>query len=84
MSCQCVNNSKVFCYICGQFTLSSQKKTIRPVIKNACELYFGCKTSDQDKNWASHICCSKCAVDVRACLNGKQDAMPFAVPMVSR
>jgi hypothetical protein len=71
ISCWCANNSHKFFYIHGQFTLKSQKITVMPVIKKAYKLYFGCKLGDQDKNCAPHICCSMCAVDVRAWLNGK-------------
>jgi len=47
-------------------------------------LYFGCKIGDQDKSWAPHVCCRKCATNLSQWLNGKIHAMPFAVPMVWR
>jgi hypothetical protein len=55
-----------------------------PVIKKDYELYFINKISDQAKNLAPHICCSACALDLRAWLNGKRQAMPFAMPIVWR
>lgn len=54
----CTNNANCFCYICGKMTFASQKRSITPMVKKAYHLYFGCKTSDQDKNWAPHICCN--------------------------
>lgn len=81
---KCVNSPDSFCYICGEYTLKSQKRTITPMIKYAYEHYFGCKIGDQDKNWAPHICCGTCAVLLRCWLNGENRCMPFAVPMVWR
>jgi hypothetical protein len=82
MSHRCVNNSNMFWYICSQFTFKSQKRTITPVIKKAYELYFGCNISDHDENWAPHICCSMCTVDLWACI--MENDMPFATPMIWR
>src|SRR5678816_2750861 len=59
---KCVNSPDSFCYICGEYTLKSQKRAMTPMIKYACEHYFGCKIGDQDKNWAPHICCGTYAV----------------------
>jgi len=40
---------------CGEVMLASQRRSIKPLIKKAYHLYFGCKLGDQDKNWAPHI-----------------------------
>jgi len=53
-------------------------------VKKAYHLYFGCKIGDQDKSWAPHIYCHKCATNLSQWLDGKRHAMPFAVPMVWR
>lgn len=84
MSRKCLNSRDTFCYICGEFTIKSQRRIMTGLVKKAYELYFGCKTGDQDKEWAPHICCARCAVDLRAWLRGTPKAMPFAVPMVWR
>lgn len=84
MSRRCINDNNVFCYVCGKFTLKSQRRTITPTIKMCYKLYFGCAIGDQDKSWAPHICCSTCAVDLRSWLKGKKYSMPFAVPMIWR
>jgi hypothetical protein len=84
MSRVCVNKPDHFCYICGEMTFVKQKRTLSPLIKKAYHLYFGCKVGDQDKNWAPHICCYKCASNIRGWLSGKNRKMPFAVPMIWR
>ena len=84
MSRKCVNSRDTFCYVCGEYTLKSQRKTISPLIRKAYELYFGCKVGDQDKSWAPHICCSSCAANLRTWLNGSRSSMPFAISMIWR
>ena len=80
----CLNKANNFCYICGEVTFSSQKRSITAVVRKAYYLYFGCKVGDQDKTWAPHICCNTCATNLRQWLNKKRKCMPFAVPMVWR
>lgn len=84
MSRKCVNSPDYFCYVCGEVTFASQKRSITPLIKTAYHLYFGCKIGDQDKQWAPHICCNSCASSLRNWLNRKKRSMRFAVPMVWR
>jgi len=84
MPCNCVDSADNFSYICGEVTFARQRKAITAIVKKAYHLYFGCKIGDQDKSWAAHICCRKCATDLSQWLNGKRHAIPFAVPMVWR
>ena len=56
MSRSCVNSAVLFCYVCGEVTLASKTRSIKPLIKKAYHLYFGCKLSDQDKKWARTLC----------------------------
>ena len=79
-----MNEGDSFCYVCGEYTIKSNKKTITPLIKKAYHLYFNCKIGDQDKSWAPHIVYANCAVYLRAWLKGSRNSMPFAVPMVWR
>jgi len=51
------------------------------MVKKAYEWYFGCKVGDQNKKWASHICCSSCATILHEWLNNKGRSMPFALSM---
>ena len=80
----CVNHPDNFCYVCGKFTPSDQRKNITSKMKTAYWYYFGCKVGDQDKSWAPHICCTVCYSGLTQWLNGKRKAMTFAVPMVWR
>lgn len=81
---KCVNDCNMFCYICGELTLKSQKHNFTPIVKKAYELYFGCKIGDEDKSWAPKICCNTCARNLRNWLQGSRSSMPFAVPMIWR
>ena len=80
----CIISADNVCYICGEVKSARQRKAITAIVKKAYDLYFGCKIGDQDKSWALHICCRKCATDLSQWLNGKRHAMPFVVPMVWR
>jgi len=80
----CVNSADNFSYICGEVMCARQRKAITAVVKMAYHLYLECKIGDQDKSWAPHICCRKCATVLSQWLNGKKDVMPFAVPMAWR
>src|ERR1043165_5708572 len=84
MSRQCKNKPDNFCYICGEFTLVAQRKSLTPLVKKAYHLYFGCKVGDQDKVWASKICCNTCSRTLTGWLKGTHMSMSFAVPMIWR
>jgi len=62
MSRSCVKSADLFCYVCGEVTLVSQKHSITPLIKKAYHLYFGRKLGNQDKKWVPHIVCKSCAI----------------------
>ncbi|QQP34707.1 Uncharacterized protein FKW44_022685 [Caligus rogercresseyi] len=53
----CRNNPDVFCYICGEYTLSGDRKNITGFVKRAYMAYFKVKLGDQDKSWAPHKVC---------------------------
>jgi hypothetical protein len=80
----CLNSSDCFCYICGKYTPSDQRKNITRRVRVAYQHYFGCKIGDQDKRWAPHVCCTVCTSGLTQWLNGKRVAMSFGVPMVWR
>jgi len=54
MSRSCVNSVDLFCYVCGEVTLASQRRSLTPLIKKAYHLYFSCKLGDQDEVGAAH------------------------------
>jgi hypothetical protein len=80
----CLNSSDCFCYICGKYTVTDQRKNITHRVRVAYQHYFGCKIGDQDKQWAPHVCCTVCTSGLTQWLNGKRSSMPFGVPMVWR
>ena len=73
-----------FCYICGEFTFSRNRKKISPMIKKAYQHYFGVAVGEQDKDWAPHMCCANCYCKLINWWKGKENAVLFAVPMVWR
>jgi len=84
MSRSRLNSADLLCYVCGEVTLASQRRSITPLIRKAYHLYFGCKLGDQDKKWEPHIVCKSCAIRLGAWINRKGMTMPFAVPVVWR
>ena len=80
----CLNKTNSFCYVCGDFTIVAQRRTITSFLRTAYFHYFDCKIGDQDKFWAPHICCKPCYNGLTAWLNGKKAAFNFAVPMIWR
>ena len=80
----CVNSAYNFCYICGKFIVSLQKRVLTTRKRKVCHYYFGCKVGDQDKASAPHICCNSCVTALNEWLKKKRKAMPFAVPMIWR
>ncbi|XP_066463509.1 uncharacterized protein [Eleutherodactylus coqui] len=84
MARNCKNSPDAFCYICGQFTLLSQRRKITPEISKIYKLYFGCPLGDQDKKWAPHVVCTGCSSLLRDWLNKQKPSFRFAVPMIWR
>ena len=78
----CKNQADNFCYICGEMTLKRCRRRLTPHVKKLYELYFGCKVGDQDKNWAPHACCVRCASSLSSWANWTGGGPTFGVPMV--
>ena len=76
---QCVNMVNNFCYICGEITFSSQKRSLTPLVRTAHLHYFGMSVGDHDKSWAPHIFCNATR---REWMRKNKRCMAFAVPMV--
>ena len=79
---KCVNLVDNFCYICGEITFSSEKRTMTPLVKTAYQHCFSMKVGDQDKSRAPHLCCSSSSVTLREWLKNKKRSLAFAVLMV--
>lgn len=80
----CVNHPDVFCYVCGEYTLKENRKSITDFVKRAYLGYFGVRLGDQDKTWAPHIVCKTCTEHLRQWTTGKRNSLKFGVPMVWR
>ena len=80
----CVNSADNFCYICGEFIVSSRKCVLTTRTRKVYHHYFGCKVGNQDKPWAPHVCCNSCVTALNEWLKEKRKAMPFAVLMIWR
>ena len=79
---KCFNSPDSFCYICGNFTLFSQRASITTFVKEAYFSYFSRKIGNQDKSWAPHIVCKQCTEGLRMWTKGTREHMPFGVPMI--
>jgi len=49
VSNMCVKAPDMSCYVCGELTVKTQRRSLTPIEKKACDLHFGCKVGDQDK-----------------------------------
>ena len=65
-------------------TASKYIRKITDRIKKLYLTYFGCAFCDQDKNWASHVCCLDCCNRLNKWFAGEKFTLSFAVPMVWR
>lgn len=81
---ECKNHPNNFCYVCGEFTLKSQRKPLTPLLKTVYHFYFDCQVGDQDKDWAPKVCCTTCYSSLTKWLKDTRKSMSFAVPMVWR
>jgi len=81
---RCLNESNVFCCICGEYTLHHNKKTISGFLKRAYLAYFKVMLGDQDKPWAPHIVCKPCVEHLWQWTNKSRKSLRFAIPIVWR
>ena len=56
---KCLNSPEAFCYICGSFTVPSQRMNISDFVM-VYLAYFQVRLGDQDKSWAPHQVCKHC------------------------
>ena len=74
----------LFCYICGEYTLQSNRRGISEFVKCAYLAYFKVLLGDQDKAWASNILCKKCVEHIRQWTKKEIKSLHFGIPMVWR
>ncbi|KAK2578077.1 hypothetical protein KPH14_001025 [Odynerus spinipes] len=80
----CINEPNLFCFVCGEVTTKSTRRNITALLKEAYKEYFEIELGDQDKDWAPHVCCTKCFITLLRYKKNKKYKMPFNVPMVWR
>ena len=76
------NDSDLFCCICGEMTAIKCRQKITGRIKKLYLAYFGCAVGNQDKNWATHVCCLDCSNRLNEWFASGKPTLSFAVPMV--
>lgn len=74
----------MFCFICGEYTFTQQRKPITDFVRRAYLAYFKVQLGDQDKPWAPHIVCKTCTEHLRQWTNGKRKCLKFGEPMIWR
>ena len=79
---KCLNSPDSFCYICGSFTIPSQRANISAFVKQAYFAYFKVKLGDQDKSWAPHKVCRQCVENLQMWTKRTHDKLAFGIPMV--
>ena len=77
----CRNKPDVFWYICGEYTITLNRKPVTSFITRAYHAYFGIKLVDQDKALASHMVCKACTETLWKLTNDKK-SLNFGIPMV--
>lgn len=81
----CGGKTNQFCYICGKFEISKNRRTITERIKNIYKNCFDCEISNQETNWVPHSICSPCNIMLcRWEKNQKCLTIRFKVPMIWR
>lgn len=70
-----------FCFVCGQYMLEKDKKTITSLLAEAYIGYFG-RTLENHQPWAPSYVCKTCYDNLRQWKMGKRPSMPFAQPML--
>ena len=81
---ECKNKADSFCYICGIYALTYQRRNILLFVKRAYKAYFQVPLGDQEKIWAPHIVCHNCEKMLRDWTKGKRKGLPFGIAMVLR
>ena len=79
---QCLNETNIFCYICGEYTLKHNKKIMSDFVKRAYLACFQVMLGNQDKPWAPDIVCKPCVEHLRQWTNKSRKSLGFAIPMV--
>ena len=69
---KCLNSPDAFCYICGSFTVPSQRMNISDFVK-VYLAYFHVRLGDQHKSWAPHQLYKPSVENLRQWTKGKRE-----------
>lgn len=81
MTGECTNCPDDFCYVCGKYSLTNEKKRITKAHERAYLAYFGIHISDQNKHWVPHFICRTCHLGLLKWWNDCGDGLNFSRPM---
>ena len=81
---KCCNDPDIFCYICENFILPSQRKNITKFIRQVYLAYFKVPLGDQDKAQTPHKVCALCVETLRKWSQGKPKGLKIGIPMIWR
>ena len=81
---KCFSSPNSFCYICGSFTVPSQRMNISKFVKIAYLAHFKLKLVEQDESWAPHNVCKTCVGNLRQWTKRARKQLSFGIPMLWR
>ncbi|XP_046600523.1 uncharacterized protein LOC124295250 [Neodiprion lecontei] len=79
----CNKSPDSFCYICGEYNLERNRRSLSDKIKQIYEECFGLQITNLDSAWVPHTICSRCNMMlIRWKKNKKQENLKFTIPMI--
>lgn len=69
----CVNNPNLFCYVCGQYTLTKNLRNINDLVKETYSQVYKIQLLHYTKPWAPNKVCMTCYTCLNRVYNGKYD-----------
>lgn len=76
---KCLGNMNTFCYICGKFVVSHNRKPLSERVEHAYSFYYS--RTIAKRPWTPNICRAICYNGLANWMNGKRASMPFGIPM---
>lgn len=79
----CPSNRNLFCYICGEYIISKQLRSMTDLLKTAYKEYFGFEVVDgPNVDYAPSVCCSTCYNQLTEWRKGERASIQFGTPML--
>ena len=77
----CLNPPSNFCYVCGTYTMKSERQSISNSVIDAYKSYFDCEIH-QGKWWQPKSVCTSCYTNLLQWKKGIRKTIPFRSPMI--